>query len=132
MGLAEHNPVFLASAGIALAVLLASTGQLAVAFAREAASNAESRSVRDVVLLAGTANLIWLGLAAISWQGAAFMPFALIPYFVALGLTSKLDVMAVAGEDSTINVAHDATWLGSKSGILGDKVHSPKGNSPAR
>jgi hypothetical protein len=116
MGLAEHNPVFVTSAGLALAALLASTGRLAIAFARHQPVDAKSGKLRDIVLLAGTANLVSLGLAAIVWFGVAFLPFAFIPYVASLALVLNLEGLASDTAYQARTGIKDSIWLGALSG----------------
>lgn len=113
---AEDNPVFLASAGLALAALLTSCGHLAVAFARTSPPDGDSGKLRDIILLAGTANLVSLALAAIAWLGVAFMPFALIPYGSSAALASKLNQVAPHTGDQAKAGAMNSIWLGGMSG----------------
>lgn len=120
MGLAEQNPVYIVAAGLALSALLASTGHLAIAFARsrpiDAQPTDDDRKLRDITLLAGTFNLVSLALAGIAWLGVAFLPFALIPYGTSLALGTKLDRLAPNTGDQAKAGAMNSIWLGGMSG----------------
>lgn len=116
MTLAEDNPVFLASAGLALAALLTSCGHLAIAFVRTWPAEDDREKLRDIILLAGTANLVSLALAAIAWLGVAFLPFALIPYGSSAALMSKLNRLAPNTGDQVKAGAMNSIWLGGMSG----------------